>query len=282
MSNADFATLIWSGIKDARAKGVFAETFGVYRNEEGRTVRGRIEDEDAYFLNSLGRSGIRVTTDEIEGGPPRGVMGSRDDLFNLIELLHAECVSEPARRQHGPGDTIFQAPFDHEAGQRILRGKVNPLLRRHDPPLELLPNDQIVERPDDELRPLVSEAVPETAEPIVRDPLEAGISGFLRHGATVQERRSAVKQLADALEPLRGEIKEALLSEDENQLFHIANCFAIRHNNRSQRGDYDKDVWLQWMFYVYVATARAMIRVRERQVGAHEAGASGGSNEPPF
>jgi hypothetical protein len=64
---------------------------------------------------------------------------------------------------------------------------------------------------------------------------------------------------------MRAEVKDALLTEDERALFRVANEFAIRHWKREQRDDYDKDVWLEWTFYVYLATARAMIRVRERQ-----------------
>jgi hypothetical protein len=51
----------------------------------------------------------------------------------------------------------------------------------------------------------------------------------------------------------------------EGDLFNIANNFAIRHNNREQRGEYDREVWLRWMFYVYLATIHAVSRVRARE-----------------
>jgi hypothetical protein len=74
-----------------------------------------------------------------------------------------------------------------------------------------------------------------------------------------------VRDLADVLEALRDDIKNSMLSKDEKELFHIANGFAIRHQNRQQRGDYDRLTWLRWAFYVYLATIHAVLRVRERE-----------------
>jgi hypothetical protein len=74
-----------------------------------------------------------------------------------------------------------------------------------------------------------------------------------------------LKHLADVLEPLRDEIKTELLPADESALFLIANRFWIRHNDRNQQRKYDSDVWLDWTFYVYVATARALLAVLDRQ-----------------
>jgi hypothetical protein len=59
-------------------------------------------------------------------------------------------------------------------------------------------------------------------------------------------------------------MKDVMLPKDEGELFHLANGFAIRHNNRKQRGDYDRPVWLAWSFYVYLATIHAVLRVRNR------------------
>jgi hypothetical protein len=56
-----------------------------------------------------------------------------------------------------------------------------------------------------------------------------------------------------------------MLTADEKALFHVANGFSIRHNNRDQRGDYDRVTWLRWAFYVYLATIHAVLRVRGAQ-----------------
>lgn len=282
LKQQDFVGLLWSGIQGARAKGLFAEAFQGHHTDDGEHVAARIHDEDGYFLRALKASAVRVTADGVSGGAPAGLLLQEDVLFDLIELLYEEHVSEPTRREHTAYDTtIFYGPFDQAAGRRILREKLNPLLQFHDPPLELLESGLIVERPPDDFHELVAEPIEADMEPEVREPVEAAIDQFLRRGATLQDRRSAVKQLADALERLRSEIKQELLSKDESALFQIANGFAIRHNDRGQQGDYDKDVWLEWIFYIYLATARAMLRVRQRQAEGGSEPSSGDAGQIP-
>lgn len=102
--------------------------------------------------------------------------------------------------------------------------------------------------------------------PPLRDPLDAAIEPYRRRGATEQEKRSALKHLADVLEPLRAQIDEYLLPADERALFQLANRFWLRHNDRQQQRAYDGSVWLDWMFYLYLATARALLAVLRREV----------------
>jgi len=91
------------------------------------------------------------------------------------------------------------------------------------------------------------------------------VTRFRTRGASIDDRRHAVRDLADVLEALRPDIKESMLSADEGALFNIANNFAIRHNNRQQKGDYDRVTWLRWTFYVYLATIHAVLRIRTAQ-----------------
>ena len=98
---------------------------------------------------------------------------------------------------------------------------------------------------------------------------------FRGRRSTVDDRRVAVRELADVLEYLRPTIKQAMLSEDERALFELANNFAIRHNRRGQKRDYDWAVWLSWMFYVYLATIHATLRLHER-AKHHERDGPGG------
>ena len=53
--------------------------------------------------------------------------------------------------------------------------------------------------------------------------------------------------------------------KDERELFNLANGFAIRHNTRDQRKDYDDAIWLSWAFYVYLAIIHAVLRLKERE-----------------
>jgi hypothetical protein len=88
------------------------------------------------------------------------------------------------------------------------------------------------------------------------------VSRFRARGATVDDRRHAVRDLADVLENIRPDVKESMLTAEEKALFTVANGFAIRHNNREQKDDYDRLIWLRWAFYVYLATIHAVLRIR--------------------
>ena len=49
-------------------------------------------------------------------------------------------------------------------------------------------------------------------------------------------------------------------------LFNIANNFGIRHHKPGQKTDYDRDIWLPWMFYIYLATLRAVTKTLAKQI----------------
>ena len=125
---------------------------------------------------------------------------------------------------------------------------------------------EIVHLAPAEFAPLLSAPVPAgTDTDLVTSRIDAAKRTFERRNATLADRRQAVRELADVLEVLRREIKEAMLPKDEQELFHLANGFAIRHNNREQMRLYDDAIWLQWAFYVYLATIHAVLRVRARE-----------------
>ena len=67
------------------------------------------------------------------------------------------------------------------------------------------------------------------------------------------------------LEYLRPQVKSVLTSKDESDLFNIANNFGIRHHNEAQRTDYDAGIWFSWMFYYYLATIHAVLRLLQRK-----------------
>ena len=94
----------------------------------------------------------------------------------------------------------------------------------------------------------------------VEGKVESAIRKFCWFNSSVEDRREAVRTLADVLEFLRPKIKKALTSKDEDDLFNLANNFGIRHHNDKQKIRYDAQIWLSWMFYYYLATIHACIR----------------------
>lgn len=99
-----------------------------------------------------------------------------------------------------------------------------------------------------------------------QDRITHAIALFRARGATRDDKRSAVKNLADVLEDRRKLLKTALFSKDEDALFQIANNFDIRHHNARQQANYDP-AFLDWVFWWYLATIELADRLVARQSG---------------
>src|SRR3954454_3464848 len=133
--------------------------------------------------------------------------------------------------------------------------------------MELLDSGHIVQRVEEPFRRLIEQPLPShVPKREVSDRVEDAVRHFRRRGATAGDRRAAVRELADVLEYLRADVKAHLLPEDERALFELANKFAIRHNKRETRRDFDEPAWLAWAFYVYLATIRVTLVLRDRDV----------------
>jgi len=114
-------------------------------------------------------------------------------------------------------------------------------------PLELSATGEVVALAPDEMRGLLDAPIPSFADhDLVTSRVEAAIALYRSRNSTRIDRRHAVRELADVLEALRSEIKGEMLPKDERELFNLANGFAIRHNTRDQRKDYDDAIWLSW------------------------------------
>jgi hypothetical protein len=91
--------------------------------------------------------------------------------------------------------------------------------------------------------------------------VRGAIAKYRRRHSDRTDRRDAVRDLGDVLEPLRKEATKHL-SKDETDLFNILNNFGLRHNNEAQKDDYDA-VWLSGLFYHYLI----MIHVLTHSIG---------------
>jgi hypothetical protein len=94
--------------------------------------------------------------------------------------------------------------------------------------------------------------------------VENAILLFRRYNSSLNDKRNAVKELVAVLEFLRPKVKKVLVKADENDLFNLANNFGIRHHNEKQKTDYEQEIWLNWMFYYYLATIDAVIKLVKR------------------
>lgn len=261
--------LVVSVFDSFRERDYMQEAFG-YECVDAGFVPGSVGlDPDAYFLRTIRREGVWPYWAE----PHRGEWyetapaerWDEDTMYDVVEVMH-DLISKPLNgRYHDYAHCGWHYnTFDQEEGQREYREEINAVLRLADPAYELGADGLLIERGPQEFRQLLGAEVPPDAEDDVAAKIAAATTRFQARGASLDDRRHAVRDLADVLEAIRQDMKDTMLSADESDLFNIANNFAIRHHNRKQRPGYDRATWLRWMFYVYLATIHAVLRVRDR------------------
>jgi hypothetical protein len=256
--------LVENVLDDLWQRGFFQEALG-YECVDAGTVPGTTgRDPSAWFLRTLHRDNIWPYELAISSW-------DEDTLLDVIEVFHDLCSQGVTGRFHSFNDCgMHYETFDRKQGHVEYRQLMNPVLSRYERPLELGPDGRLVEATPDEFRALLAAEIPEAADrSLVERRLDDAVTLFRSRSSASADRRRAVRDLADVLEPLRSTIKTEALSKDESELFRLANGFAIRHNNREQRGLYDDDIWLRWAFYVYLATIHATLRLQARQAHAN-------------
>ena len=162
---------------------------------------------------------------------------------------------------------MHYSTFDRDTGRSEYRAALNKLLETYGDGFELSEIGEILELAPQGMQEIFAADVP-SPDPNVAERVASAIEKFRRYKATADERRGAVRDLADVLEYLRPQAKHVLATADEKDLFNIANNFAIRHHNAAQKNDYDKNIWLSWMFYFYLSTIHACIRLIDKADGS--------------
>jgi len=109
-------------------------------------------------------------------------------------------------------------------------GKANSLLPDYQNGFELSDVGEILEASQPWVAPLANAQLPRYDPDNVEIRVEAAILKFRRRGNSLDDKRDAVRDLADVLEFLRPKLKDAFDSQDERDLFNIANNYAIRHH----------------------------------------------------
>lgn len=190
---------------------------------------------------------------------------SEDDLFDMIEFLHDHCARPTKREYHSWNECGWHCEeFDEKAGQVEFREKVNRILEVYKSGFELSAGGEVLALAETGLEGLFEAAIPTPDPENVEQRIQAACTKWRRHRATWEDRRGAIRELADVLEFLRPKLKDVLKSEDEQDLFNIANNFGIRHHNQRQKTQYDKPIWYSWMFYYYLTTLHATLRLIEK------------------
>ena len=241
-------------------EGYFQEHFGLWCIDE-YLIHGKLGgDIEAQLLFSLGKSGLWPISYSIASY-------SEDDLFSVIEFMFDHISKPIAGRNHQHANCgMHWEKFDSAAGKTEFRATMNVLLARYGEGYELSEAGEVMERAPDGVSNLLSTSLP-LIDSNINDRVQSAITKFRQRQSTTDDRRDAVRDLADVLEYLRPQAKTVLAKKDDGALFQIANDFGIRHHNAGQKTDYDPAIWLSWMFYFYLSTIHAVVRFIEKANG---------------
>ena len=258
-----------------RDRGYFQEAFG-YECVDAGYVPGTLgEDVQGALLISLRKEDLWPLRDKVDSY-------TEDDLFDVIEFLFDNISAPVDGFFHSYSSCgMHYSTFNHNAGQQELRSVLNPILKCYSDGFELSDNGELLSMPDSGMIPLLQANLPQHDPANIEGRIVSATDRFRRHRASRQDRKHALRDLADVLEYLRPQIKSILSSKDEADLFNIANNFGIRHHNDVQKTNYDAAIWYSWMFYYYLATLHACVRLIHRRNGDDAKATIAGTRSSP-
>lgn len=191
---------------------------------------------------------------------------TEDDFFDVLEFLHDHCSKGLNGHYHNWNNCGYHyEEFNDVEGQKHFRELLNPILREYKEGFEISNDGEILVLSDDGLSNLFEADIPTKDKENISNKIGSSIIKFRRYKSTLDDRREAIRELADVLEFLKPAIKQHLNKKDENDIFNIANNFGIRHHNKDQQTEYDKAIWYSWIFYYYLATLHALLRMTNKK-----------------
>jgi hypothetical protein len=243
---------------DFAGKGYFQEAFG-YDCVDAGWVPGKLGgDINAHFIRRLRKDNLWPIEEKNE-------YYDENDLFDVIEFLY-DHVSKPiSGKYHSWNDCGYHYDtFEKQPGQEEFRKEINDLFKDYGS-FELSNIGEIFNSPLTGTEDLFNNLPTDFDPNNVGRRIEEATRQYLRHGSSQDDKKQAIQKLVEVFEFLRPQIKRVLTKADENDLFNIANNFGIRHHNKKQKTGYDESIWLDWMFYYYLATLSTVIKLIDKE-----------------
>jgi len=235
-------------------KGYFQEAFGDYCVDAGEIPGNLGSDVEAQVFLMLRKENLWPIDDKC-------LKYSEEDLFDIIEFIY-DNISKPTDGLYHEYDTSWHYnKFDQNVGKEEFKQRINEFLRDYGDGFELSDKGEILVAIEPGLNDLLNSEYPNYDSENIINRIDSAILKFRRYRSSEDEKRDAIRNLVDILEYLRPELKKVITKNDESDLFNIANSFGIRHHNDHQKTDYNKSVWFEWMFYYYLATINAVLKL---------------------
>lgn len=238
--------------------GYFQKYFGIDCSDG--FIEGQLGDEiNAYVFINLRKENLFPVYTKLKDY-------NEDDFFDVLEFLHDHCSKGINGYYHNWNNCGHHYDeFNDSEGQKYFREIINPIIRDYKNGFEISENGEILILSDNGLSNLFDADIPTNDKENISNRINSSIIKFRRHKSTLEDRKEAIRELADVLEFVRPEIKKHLDKKDENDIFNIANNFGIRHHNVDQKVNYDKGIWYSWIFYYYLATLHAILRISKKK-----------------
>lgn len=247
--------------REFEKKDYFQEAFGFECVDRGRVPGSLGFDVDAQLYRRLRKTDLFPIS-------LRHAFYSEDDLFDIIEILY-DFISKPLDGfYHGYNDCgMHYETFDRDTGRNEFREEINQILCDYGEGYELSKEGEIQIVGEVGLNSLFNANIPGNDDGNINLRIQSAINKFRRHRSSLDDRKEAIRELADVLEYVRPKLKNVVLKQDDADLFNIINNFGIRHHNQNQRTDYDQSIWYSWLFYYFLASIHAVLRLIEKDSG---------------
>ena len=259
----DIGRMTLATIQAFEERGCFQEAFGKWC-PDNTGIKGRRGDGALFLFTHAhrrdlwpARETVYETLDELS-------------LFTVIEVLH-DCASEP--REDGASFHDWSncgwhyTKFNQPLGQTEWRKAINAFLPSYGQGFRLSNDGEVEAIGASGLRELMDDSFVRSPGNIDEAKVERAVKRF-RHALSNQDdRKDALRDLADVLENHRTRIGELVGNRDEGALFNIANNFAIRHHNDRQKTEYGPEMQT-WIFHTYLAMTHLVLGLGKREAPA--------------
>lgn len=180
-------------------------------------------------------------------------------IFTVIEILHEHIGKFDASKV----EVLKEKP-------RIeFRTQINNILKLYKNGYMLDENYGVIEIPNVAMKHLLNENPQIIQNDSVIEQLQTAMKMYFKFDSNLESKKKAINILADILEPLRNDLKEMYGDTSSSKphdsiIFGIVNAYNIRHNNESQKTDYDKEVWYDWMVQYYTSVIITYYKLKNK------------------
>lgn len=233
----------------------FQESFGYYC-VDGSVIGSLGTDIEADIYLQTGLKNVWPIYEYID-------YYSEAELFTMIEFLFNN-VSAPTNKYYHEWDQCgyHATKFNREKGVERYIQEINKIFDDYEKTYFLSKEGEVRTTVNLGHEKLVNEELPSGDFVNVDERISYAISKFFHFKSGLKEKKDAVRTLGDVLEFYKKQGIQ-LNKKDDSDLFNIMNGFDIRHHNKNQTGDYDKEIWYEWIFYTFLSSIRVLQKLND-------------------